>query len=400
VYTADTLVALPGYTAVIGNSKTGVTVALRGHAREFTLYAKQQYLGESAVVLHKNDQFDLDLTLLRGRLYLRNNKEKGDAKVRLRFQSEVWDLTMERGADLGVDLFQVYSGDINYRADEEPYAEALLCAFRGDVGVKVDAFSSYNMEENPPKEWLMQWNSFTKAEQPRRIDKAQFYWDKGPPSPDAVPASRRTEVRDMTTALKNLELLARDKAIDVALRESLEKPEMASRKLAVYCLGAIDDVTKVVEVLGDENPEHWIDRDAATWALRRWVSHGAGQSKLLYDPKTGSGALINMKFKKGEAETIVELLFDVSPADWNKQETYEALSRCLAHRRVAIAQLGFFHLVQLARGAKIPAGFNAAAPLEDRERYARLIDDMITKKQLPPPPSSSAPPPKEEKGKK
>jgi serine/threonine protein kinase len=391
VYTADTLAALPGYAAVVGNSKTGVTVTLHGQAREFTLYAKQQYLGESAVVLHKNEQFDLDLTLLRGRLYLRNSKSKGDAKVRLRFQTEVWDLTLEEpGTELGVDHFQVYNGDNNYRADEEPYAEALLCLFQGKLSVKVDASKTYTLSADPPKEILIQWNRFTKAQVPQRVDKAPFYWDKGTPSLDAVPTSRRTEVREMTTALKNLQVRLSDKRkmIDVALHESLEKQENASRKLAVYCLGAIDDLTKVVEVLGDENPEHWIDRDAATWALRRWVSRGAGQGKLLYDPKTGSGALINMKFKKGEAKTIVELLHDVSPADWNKQETYEALSRCLAHRRVAIAQLGFFHLVQLTRGAKIPPGFNAAAPLEDRKRYSEQIDDMIVKKLLPPPTSN------------
>ena len=49
--------------------------------REFTIAQHMQYLLESAVVLHANPNFDLDLTLLRGRVYLRNNKDKGPAKV-------------------------------------------------------------------------------------------------------------------------------------------------------------------------------------------------------------------------------------------------------------------------------------------------------------------------------
>jgi hypothetical protein len=393
VYTSDTLVALPGYTAVVGNSSRGVTLSLRGHVREFTLYAKQQYLGESAVVLHKNDKFDLDLTLLRGRVYLRNNKDKGEAKVRLRFQSEVWDLTLEsKGTEVGVDLFQAYSPDLDGRADEEPDAEVLLCLFQGEMELKVDPYKSYNKEADPPKEVLVQWSSRYKVQEPRLLDKAPYYWDKVSPSREVVAQSRRDEIRDMNTALKSLELLSRDKTIDVALRESLEKSEIASRKLAIYCLGAIDDLGKLIEVLGDENPEHWIDRDAATWTLLRWVSRRAGQGKRIYDPKTGTGVLTSMKFRKSEAETIFEMLYDFNFADWNKADTFEALSRYLAHRRVAIAQLAFARLVQMARGAKLPP-FNAASPQDDRERYAKQIDEMISKKQLPPPPM--APTPKE-----
>jgi hypothetical protein len=390
IHTADTLVALPGYTAVISTRK-GAKLLIRGSVRDFALHPIQTLIAESAVVLHKNDQFDLDLTVLRGRVYIRNNKEsKAELKVRLRFQKEVWDLTLdEPGTEVGFDVFSFYQPDLDYRS-EEPRANAVLCLFRGELGVRVNAYDTYTLETESPKVKYMQWDSSTgKVVPPLGLDRVSFIWDKTPPAPETVPASRRTEIRDMITALKNLELLAREKAIDVALRESLEKQEIAARKLAVYCLGAIDDVGKVIEVLGDENPDHWIDRDAATHTLQRWVSRSSGQNKRLFDPKTGSGLLIGLKFKKSEAETIVELLFDVNPT---LTETYEVLSRCLAHRRVAIAELGYYHLRgQLQQGrTKLPSGFNAALPLEDRERYAKQIDDMIAKKQLPPPPPATS----------
>jgi hypothetical protein len=252
----------------------------------------------------------------------------------------------------------------------------------------------------------MQWDSASTLLPPRRLDKVPFYWDKMPPAPSAVVPARSGQIREMITALKNLEVLAKGKPIDVALRESLEKPEMASRRLAVYCLGALGEVGKLIEVLGDENPDHLVDRDAAFLTLQRWIGRGLGQGKRLYDAKTSSGILINMKFKKGEAETIVELLYpilnlnDKENDNWNKPETFEALSRCLAHRRVAIAQLGICRLVELARNAKLPPGFNAAAPLEDRERYAKQIEEMIAKRLLPPPPMAAPPAPKSESEKR
>ena len=160
--------------------------------------------------------------------------------------------------------------------------------------------------------------------------------------------------------------------------------EIASRVLAIYCLGAIDDTSKLIDVLGDENTEHRADRDAAVFTLRRWISRSASQGKELYNEKDRSGVLIDKKYKPREAETIYDLLHDFQPEDWRKVETFDALARNLLHRRTAIAELAYYHLEQLALGAKLPPGFNAADALEDRERYANLIMDMITKKQLPP----------------
>ena len=36
---------------------------------------------ESSVILHQSDAFDLDMTLVRGRVYVRNMKPKGPARV-------------------------------------------------------------------------------------------------------------------------------------------------------------------------------------------------------------------------------------------------------------------------------------------------------------------------------
>ena len=397
IHTDDVLAALPGYTAVV-RTRNGAGLLLRGNTREFSIHPFQDFLAESTVQLHKNDKFDLDMTLLRGRVYISNRKPKdegkGELKVRLRFEAEVWDLVLERDTEVGFDLVKRYTPGVNYRTDDEPRATLGMCLFRGEMELKVDAFQTRNLDPEG-KVMIMVWDSFTKAGDPVRIDRAPAIWSKMPPNPadDNLSSARRTILKQMNAALFNLDtLLSGKKGVDIALKESLTQSEIASRMLAIYSLGAIDDTSKLIDVMGDENTEHRADREAAVFTLRLWLSRGAAQGKELFNLKDRTGVLIDKKYKPREAETIYDLLHDFQPEDWSKAETFEALARSLQHRKTAVAELAYFHLQQLALGAKLPPGFNAASPVEDRERYAMLITDMITKKLLPPaPPTTERP---------
>jgi hypothetical protein len=383
VSTTEPLVALPGSVGVL-STRTGVELTLRGHVPEFSLHSLQDFILESAVVLHKNADFDLDVTLLRGRAYLANRKEKGPAKVRLRFEGQVWDLTLaEPGAEAGVELFKHYPRDVNYRAGEEPRAWLYFCLLRGEGDIRIGAFqSTYRLEAPQAKEpgaAVFEWDSFTRATGPHRLKEVPPIWSKDPP--DNEPS------RSMQGALKNLnELLgAKDKSVEVGLKECLDRKEPESRALAIYCLEAIDEVEKLVEILEDGDLAHYGDRAGAIYALRRWISRNANQGKLLYDAKTKTGVLLDKGFKSREAETVFDLLHDFREEDRRNPDTFEALAACLQHRRVSIAELGFWHLQRESVGVKLPQGFNAALPQEDREKYADQIKDMIAKKQLPPP---------------
>jgi hypothetical protein len=382
VNTSDTLVAMPGFVSHV-RSRTGVGLLLRGLVRDFMLADIMDFLCDSAVILHANPKFDLDVTLLRGRIYLANRKEKGPCKIRLRFENEVWDVTLGNpGDEVAVDLMRDYLPVINYRAGEEPWAQCYLAVLRGEVELKVDAFNSYNLDIEAPKWAHMDWDSFTKTRAPVKEEKLPPSLSKQPPSPEILPEVRRAGLKRMLAALKDLEaLLASPKSLDVALRETLEKPDPAARLLAIYCLAAIDAIGPVIDVLGDEDPTHLYDREAAFYSLRRWVGRSASQGKLLYDEKTGTGILIDKKYKKSEAASIFQLLHPVLADDLNKMETYEALARCLQSRKVAIAEMGYWRLLWLC-GGKLPAGFNAAMPQEDREKYSTQVQMMIEKKQL------------------
>lgn len=385
VHSKDTLLALPGFASGI-RTRTGVMLLLRGHIREFTIAPIMDYLMESAVVLHENAKFDLDLTLLRGRIYLTNRKASGPAKIRLRFESEVWDLTLGAPGDrVAVDLTRSYSPLINYRQGEEPRAQCYLALLQGEAEIKIDAYHTYNVEVESPKWARMEWDSFTRTRGPIKEDKQPLALSEQPPSPELLTEARREGLRRMQAALKDLEvLLGTKKATEVALKELLERKDPAARVLAIYGLTAIDAIGTVIDVLGDEDPNHFLDREAAFYSLQRWVARSANNSKQLYDEKTGTGILIEKKYRKGEAETVLQLLHPLLAEDLSKAETYEALAQCLKHRKVAIAELGFWHLVWLSGGVKLPTGFNAALPQEDREKYAAQIHTLIEKKQLPP----------------
>ncbi len=391
VSTNETVMALPGFSSLV-QTNSGVLLLLRGHVREFATAPIMFDLAESAVVFHANDEFDLDLTLLRGRIYLTNRKDRGPAKIRLRFQKEVWDITLANPSDeVVVDLIHSFTPLIDYRKGEEPRTDCYLAVLKGDVDLKLDAYHTHNVVVEPPRWARVEWDSSSMVVRgPYKEDRLPEALTKQPLTDtfrSQLPADRRDIVRRMDTALKNLETLlgSGKKPLRDALKETHVLPDPVARVLAIYCLAAIDAVGLVLDSLGEQREGGAADREAAMFALQRWVSRGSQQAKLLYDEKTGTGLLIDKMYKPTEADRIVQLLHPFLAEDLGKEETYHFLARCLRHPKIEIAELGYWNLFWLCRG-KLPGGFSATLPLPQRERYAEDIERMIEKKQIPPPP--------------
>src|SRR5262249_40040388 len=157
------------------------------------------------------------------------------------------------------------------------------------------------------------------------------------------------------------------------------------------------------------------DRRSAIFTIRQWLSRGPAQGKLLLDEKKDrpkardkdkdkdkdkdgeadasaqpTGLLLDKSYKLGEARTLMGLLYDLPYSTWRRPETFDFLARCTRSQRVAIAELGYSHLIQLAGRVKLPA-FNASDAVEDRKRFADAILAMVEKKDLPPPLRQDAP---------
>lgn len=392
VFTSEPLVAPPGFASVV-RTTTGVNVLLRGSLRDFAVSAGQINLLDSAIVLHANAKFDIDLTVLRGRVFLSNRKEKGPCTVRLRFESEVWDLTLDSpGDEVGVDFTQTYTPLTNYRIGEPPYSELQLAVIQGAVGLKVDAFNTYNLEVERPRWARLEWSSTRKTQGPFKDARLPESWGKQPPAPDLLPDVRREGLRRVLAAVKDVEvLLNNSKSPALALKEALDRPDPAIRLVAIAALASIDAAGELIDKLGDEDRAHFIDREMAFFVLQRWVARSPQNSRRLFDEKTGTGLLIDKRYRKGEASTIYQLLHPLLAEYLGKVETYEFLAQCLGHRRIAIAETGYWHLVWLSGGVKLPQGFNAADPQETREKFALAVQGLIEKKLLPPAPPPATP---------
>jgi hypothetical protein len=387
IQSTDTLMSLPGFANLI-RTDSGVSLLMRGNVREFALVAVQQYLAESAVVLHKNKEFDLDLTLLRGRIFLTNSKETGAARIRLRFsEREVWDIALaSKGDQVGVDYLTVYTPDINHRIGEDPRGSLFLVLIRGEATIKVNDVDQHIRKATPPGAYLFAWDSFRQASEPREMKQLPASWNKKPPTIKDVTAEKLAVIKRMSAVLKDLEvLLSAGKKVNIAIKEGQVKEESMARLLSIYCQGAIDDPGPLVDAMGDEELAHVADRQAAIFTLQHWLARGPAQGKLLYDRKADTGVLRDKQYTKNEAQRIGDLLFALPHEDWTRPETFEVLASCVSSPRVAIAELGYSHLLGLARGVKLPP-FNAADPVEERKKFARKIEDMVARKQLPPPP--------------
>jgi hypothetical protein len=386
VRSTDTLLSLPGFTAVVQTS-SGLSLLLRGEVPAFALGLPQEFLLESAVILHASKDVDLDLTLLRGRIFLTNRKTRGPARVRLRLDDDSWDVTLaEPGAEVGVDYFALDPTFVNYRLGAPPRSLAYLALLSGEATVAVDGVW-HTRRAVAPGAYLFSRDSFRKPGEPLFMDRLPPGWYKKPPA-DQLSGDRLVAVKDMSAALKDLQgMLTGSKPLPVTLQEAATKKDTANRNLAICCLGAIDDLGRLVDHLGDESLYHAPDRLAAVHCLRRWLSRSAELGKLLFDDKRPSGVLIDRGYRGSEARAILELLCNLPAGTDDKLDTFLLLAGHLQGPHVALAELAYFHLLRLARGAKLPA-FNAAAPLEERRRFAETIMDMVLNKPLPPPPAA------------
>jgi hypothetical protein len=374
----DPLVSLPGYASEL-RLDSGVRLLLRGHVREFSVDRIQDFLVESAVVLHKPAPgVDADLTLRRGRLYVSSAKD-GPAVVRLRFEKEAWDLTLrEAGTEVAVDLLKHYTRDVNYREGEGPRAELYLCVLKGKAGLKMDTFHYSNLQ-GPPGAAMFLWDNIGPGAQgPLHLEAVAPIWSKDPPKTDLA--------RDMVIALREqAERMVGTKPLDVALIEGLQTERPASRLLAVYSLGAINEPRKLVEILGEADQTHYLDRDTAIFTLRRWLSRGPQQGRQLYDEKTRGGLLKDMNYRSNEATILFDLLHDFNDVERRSPETFGLLANYMRSKdRVAIAELAWWQLRHLSGGVKLP-GFNAAAPLEVRDKAAADVEKLVAAGKLPPP---------------
>jgi hypothetical protein len=388
VFTNEPLVSLPGYRSVV-KLKDGLRLTLWGHLPE--LFPETPPLRESEVMLHASKRFDLDLTLLRGRIALTNNRP-GSASVRVRFvnptnaeHKEMWDLTMpDKGTEVLVERTGILSPDGRFFRDPKardrlgPLAAVALVVVQGHLRLKVDD-ASYSMDA-PPGQALFVWSSGRgTGDSPYKLDKLPDAFERNPPYPKKYDPKYRTEMKNALEAFSSTLTAAK---MDAALKDATTAQDPNRRKLAVNGLGAIDDVDDLIEALG--NDRYADVRMAAIDALRFWLAQDRDHDHAFY-------SRVVKRYGERPADILIGLLlFNYSPQALSHHETYQEWIDFLNNPLLPVRQLAAWHLYQVVpAGRDIP--YNAAADSAALTRAQQAWRKLIPRGQMPPAPP---PPPK------
>jgi tRNA A-37 threonylcarbamoyl transferase component Bud32 len=393
VSTRDTLVSLPGYHSVVRLS-SGVGVTLWGSTYEY----RSPFL-ESAVILHTpSEGLDADFTLDRGAVLLTNHNEKKSA-VRVRFHGEVWDVTLEDpGTEVGVGLLGRHV--LPYDSGAPPRLDGFLLVRKGRASIRVSPFVEYGnlqpaRQDQKTVPLVMFWdNQAREAQRPApapregRLQALVSVFD--PPAQPDTPKEVREVVEKTQAAVGRLSTrLDRPGTVDVTLTEILKlvkNPTVEDEPVAwltVRCLGALDLVGDLVNLLDDDQASGTVRVEAIT-TLRHWTGRSDGHDALLYDHKTKSGALTaGGTFSPSASLLFMDLLHSPGKEQLDSADYWAYLINQLLHPKLAIRELAYFHLRRLVpEGQKIP--YDPAGPPEARGAAHKQWKELIPDGKVPP----------------
>jgi hypothetical protein len=367
IYADDLIVALPA--GGINSKSKAVRLTLLSDLARISPYP----VLESAVILHNSGDKDLDFTLERGRVDISNLKRNGESTVRIRFQKQAWDLTLGDRAKVAFELFGRWPAGTNFnktpKPDETPTLDMVMVIKEGTVNLKADG-KEYAMSA-PPGVAYFHWDSIPPHdEHPRFLESLPGWTKLVPPSPAFV-----TELANL---IKLIVSKARNQAansIEEALAGLLTEESEIGRRIAVYGLGALDDLPSLIDAVASSKlPDV---RDISVIALRHWIGRSEGQDIKLYD------ALIKKGYSERNAHRFVQLLHSFSDRQKARPATYETLIELLSSDNPAIRQLANWHLVRLvAKGADIK--FDPLGTDEERQSGIEKWKKLIPAGQLPP----------------
>jgi hypothetical protein len=367
VHPGDRLLALPGLRGDVELHKGAVRLSLLGHFPE----ADDSAVLESAVTLHAPDMADLDLALDRGRALVANTAAKGGVKIRVRFLKEVLGLDLsEPGSAVALELVSQWSAGTPFaekpKAEHRPIVDGFLFVLKGPVNARL----SDGTEQNGLRAGLVyHWNSRRGVVGPVALEKMPAWTGES-----STPKGKSPQVQ---ARLGLRERLAKQD-VSAALSAGLRAKEPAARTLAVYSLGAVDDLPGVLRALAD--PKDRAARRAAVTALRHWTGLGPERDVRLYE------ALIKDGYKPVQAETVVGLLHGFTRSDLEQRETYETLIDYLGHARPAVRELAVWHLYRaLPEAASI--AYDALGPEAQRSAAQAAWRKLLRAGKLPPRPA-------------
>ncbi len=376
VRTVMPLLSLPGYHSEL-KLDSGPRLALWGNLPDLLDWP----ILESAVTLYAPPAgFDLDFTLDRGRVYLTGGKSGGPAKVRVRFASEVWDLTLaDEKSEVLLESVTSYTGE-PFRRDgksEPPLIQVSLGVVQGRASVQADLKKPIDLQA-PPGPAGLTWDNKRGAvsAKPLEFDALPPYWGKTPFRP--LPRER---VQEIDAALRKLRDRAAEagKPIELAIAEVAQDPSRAAKVLTTLSQGALGLLPPLLDALEDTGmPEL---RQAAVYALQHFIARRPENDQRVFeDLQSRKG------YTEAQATTALRLLHGFTEAERADPTTYEFLINGLRNEQLGVRELAFWRLGQYDREGARLIRYNAADPDAQRDRAVVEWRRRIPEGKLPPAP--------------
>jgi hypothetical protein len=364
IYDGDLIVGFPA--GLINSKDRNVRLVLLSDLARISPYP----VLESAVILHETD-LDLDFTLDRGRVDLANMRRTGESKVRIRFQKQVWELTLGEKARVAFELYGRWPAGTSFsktpKPDESPTIDVVMLVKVGSVHLKADG-KEYEMAA-PPGAAYFHWDSVPPFDDTPQFLKSLPKWTE--------PISQLPNMADIVGLINTIRKRAQEKSssLEDAISSMLTDDSPATRRIAVYGLGALDDLPQLIDTLSTSKiPDV---RDTCVIALRHWIGRGQGQDQKLY------AALLKKGFSESQATKFMQLLHSFGNQQKASPGTYETLIDLLQNENPAIRELASWHLTRLVpKGQDIK--FDALATAEERQKGYEKWKELIPAGKLPP----------------
>lgn len=366
---ARPIVSLPGSKADVVTTK-GIRLTLWGNIPEFNPAPPVQ---ESIVELFDHETLDLDMTLHRGRLVLTNLRDD-PIVVRVRFENPsepdgpetFWFVTLSgKNAEALIDRWSsIPAGEPFFKSKDDPerkgpVAQMACMALAGTVFVRTPTESA--TLQPAPNTNLALWSSAVKKFASMSVPPPPFLNPDAPTPPEVVKA--RGELANAFDG----------KAVDVALTALLKSNDRLTRRTAVRCLGATDDLAGLLDTLNQENIEQ---RVIGVETLIQWVALSRDNDYKLVE-------VVRQRLKANEADLFMTLLHGFTEQAASRPETYEYLIDYLKHTKIEIRELAAWNLYRMVPAAQhILYDSNDAAK---REKAYQQWLKLIPPGKLPPP---------------
>lgn len=366
LHSGDLLLGLPG--AALDSADGAVRLTFRPDLSA----SSPLPIIETAVILQTPKGADFAFTLDRGRVVLTNQRKQGAARIQgQRNGQTTGELTLvEPGAAVALEIYSRWPAGVPFTKEPKPgtgpSVALLFLVLKGHVEVKVDT-RQFAMSA-PPGPALIEHDSLVGGDMtPQRLDKLPAW---------AVDEGKPEMLLKKKTILNEFRQLAASKGIEAAAETLLGSSDPDRRRLAVYALGATDNLKRLGEALADtKHPDVW---ENGVIALRHWIGRGPGQDQKLYQ------ALVkDRNFTPVDAESVLQLLHSFGEAERAHPELYDCLIDYLEHPKLAVRGLAYWHLFRLVpEGQKL--NYDPLAGKEARAQAVAAWRKLIPPGKLPP----------------